>query len=101
VEIADDDVLPHGEVREEIQLLVDDADAEALRVERAFDADRIAVQRDDAGVGRGGAGQNTRQGALTRAVLADQRMYLAGTQIEVRAPQRVDAAVMFADALSL
>ena len=51
-EIADDDVLAGGEGREQVELLVDDADAEPLRVLRIADADRLSVDRDPRAIGR-------------------------------------------------
>ena len=53
---------------------------------------------DRALVGGLGAGDHLDQGGLARAVLADQRVHLPGTDVEVDTAQRLDAAVALADA---
>ena len=91
---------PTREVGEQIQLLVDDADAGALRVERAGDGGGPAVDADDAAIGPHRSGDDLGQRALARAVLAHQRVDFAGLQRESGFAEGVNAAVMFADLFS-
>ena len=76
-EIADDDVLAGGEAREEVEFLMDDADAEALRIARIGDVNGLAVDGDPRGIGGGGAGENPGKRAFAGAVFADQGMDFA------------------------
>ena len=100
-EIAERDVLADGEGREEVELLVDDADAEALGVAGMADFDGAAVDLNPGGVGLGDAGEDAREGALARAVLADQGVDFAAAEREACAAERPDAAVVFGDAFGL
>ena len=70
-----------------------------MRIERALDASRAAVNRDHAAVGPRGACQDACEGALSRAVLADERVNFTGTYLESRAPQRCDSTVIFRDTI--
>ena len=80
MQVADDDILPGGEVGEQVEFLIDDADAETLRVQRGGDFDGRAVDRNGAAIGSGGAGQNARQRALAGAVFAHERVHFAGAK---------------------
>jgi hypothetical protein len=73
-EIADDHVLASAQVREQIELLVNDADAEALGVERARDRHRAAVHAETPRVSPDDSGDNPRQRAFSRAVFTHQRV---------------------------
>ena len=55
---------------------------------------RVSVPR----IGRDGAGDDLDEGRLARAVLADQRVHLAGAQVERDALQRADAGERLRDA---
>ena len=80
--VADVHVLGHAEVREQARLLVDHRDPERPGLRRAGDHGRLAVDADRARVRLVDAGQDLDQGALARAVLPDQRVDLAGPQVE-------------------
>ena len=80
MQVADDDILADGEVGEQVQFLIDDADAEALRVERSGDFDGRAAERDRAAIGARRPCQNARQRALAGAVFAHQGMHFAGAE---------------------
>ncbi len=95
---ADVDVLRGAQVPHQVELLVDDADAQRLRAARAADLGRLAGDLDHARVARMDAGQHLHQRGLARAVLAHERMDLAGTQIEVDLVQRLDAGEALAQA---
>ena len=94
---ADEDVLRHRQVRAEVDLLVDGADPGLLRLQRAGEAHRLAVQRDRAGVDRVDAGQHLDQRRLAGAVLAHQGVDLAGEEPEVDVVERRDAGERLAD----
>ncbi len=76
--VAEGDVGRHRKLRHERELLVDHADAQALRLLRGDDLDRRAVDEELALVGLQGAGKNLHQGRLAGAVLADQHEHLTG-----------------------
>ena len=83
---AEEDVLGHGEVRAEVDLLVDGADPGGLRPAAGRRSDTLlAVERDRARVDAVDAGQHLDQGRLAGAVLAHQGVHLAGEQPEVDA----------------
>ena len=94
---ADKDVFRHGQVLHEVQLLVDDADAERLRVARAVDLDLLAKKLDRAAVARVDAGQHLHERRFAGAVFADERHDLALADLELRIVQRVDAREVFLD----
>ena len=59
--------------------------------------DALIVQIDLAGVRLMHAGDHLHQRGLARAVLAQQRVHFAGTQVQVDTAQRVDAGETLAD----
>jgi hypothetical protein len=59
---ADEDVFLHRHVREEVELLVDDRDAELLRLVRIGQRDRRALDLDRAGIRGIDAGEDLHQG---------------------------------------
>ena len=75
---------PTREVGEQVQFLIDHADAGALRVERAGDGGgprrRCEITPPS---GRTDPAMILRQRAFARAVLAHERMHFAGAQVEV------------------
>ncbi len=81
--IAELDVLRRGHGRNQARLLIDHADAGAERVARLLEIDRLAV---DEIIPRGepdGARNRLAQGRFAGAVLADQRVNLAGIEVEI------------------
>ena len=82
------DVLGHRQVRAERQLLVDQGDAGVARGQRRHRGVGRAVDLHRAAVGRQGAGDHVEQRALAGAVLADQRVHLAGREVHVDAVER-------------
>ena len=75
---AEKDVLGDRPLREEVELLVDDAHPPLLRLPRVAEADLLAVEEDRPRVGLIGADEDLHQGALAGAVLADDGMDLTG-----------------------
>jgi hypothetical protein len=98
VDLRHEDVLGHGRVGAQRDLLVHQADAQAHRVRRAVDHDLLAVQQDLALVGPVDAVDDVHQRRLPRAVLAAQRVDLARVQREVHARERARSAEALADA---
>jgi hypothetical protein len=98
---AHEDVLGDGAVREEVELLVDDPHPGGLRLRGMVEGLLHAVDPDRAGVLRVHAGEDLHQRRLAGAVLADERVDLAGAQVEVDAVQDVDAEEALADAAHL
>ena len=98
---AEQDVLGHGQVREEVDLLVHRGDAGGLRLGGAAERDLLARERDRAGVDAVHAGQGLDEGRLARAVLAHERVHLAGEHAEVDAVERLHAREADRDAAHL
>src|SRR5450759_1341155 len=95
---ADEDVLGHGQVAHEVQLLVDDRDPQVLRGPGREDLDLGAPHLDRPGVALVDPGQDLHQRGLPRAVLADQGVDLTGTELEAAVVERVNAREALADA---
>ena len=94
---AQEDVLGDRQVRRQVQLLVDHADAEVQRRSRVGDLDRLALEPDLAGVGLVDAGQDLHQRGLAGAVLADQGVDFSGTELEASVGKRMDAGEVLGD----
>ena len=75
---AERDVGLDAQVRGQRQFLIDHGDAAASRVLRPGRFVGLAVQRENAGVGPDGPAQHLHQRRFAGAVLADQRVDLAG-----------------------
>ena len=95
---AEHDVLGHGQIRREVQLLVDHRHSRAPRLVRIARRKRRAVQRDAPRVRLVRAAEDFHQRALPRAILADERMHLALADAQRNAPQRGSRAEAFTDA---
>ena len=96
--VGEEHVLRHGLGRDQVDVLVDGDDAARQRIVGAAQAQRLAVQRQGAGIGRVEPGQHLGQGRLAGPVLADQAVHAAGAHREVDAPQRLHAGEGFHDA---
>ncbi|WTZ22136.1 hypothetical protein OG344_17015 [Microbispora sp. NBC_01389] len=77
------DVLCHGQRRDQPQFLEHHADPEGPGGGRAADPHRRAVHHQVARVGPVHAVDELEKGALARAVLPDEGVYLAGAYVEV------------------
>ena len=84
-------VLGHRHGRDQIDLLIDRADAERARFARRFDFDRTAVEADFALVAAHRAGHDLDQGGLAGPVLAHERVDFAGLNAEIDVIERPDA----------
>ena len=97
--VAEHDVLADGQVRAEVDLLVHGRDAGGLRVGGAAEDDgRSPATVIDAGVDGVDAGQRLDEGRLPGAVLAHERVDLAGAQAEVDVVEGQDAREADGDA---
>src|SRR5690606_18693937 len=79
------DVLRHRAMRQEVELLVYDADPGALSVAGVVELDGVAEQFDDALVWLVGTSQDRHQRRLACAVLTHQGVNLAGAALEIHA----------------
>ncbi len=89
--VAEHDVLADGEVPAEVDLLVDRGDPRGLRVGGAGEAALGAVDDDASGVDPVDARERRDQRRLPGAVLAHERVDLAGEEPEVHPVERLDA----------
>ena len=96
--VAERDVLGHGERLHEAEVLVHHAHAARERVPRRAQLDGLAVQLERSLVGPVEARDDVRERALARAVLAQQRVHLAGADLEVDAGVCDDAGEALRDA---
>src|SRR5699024_12565415 len=69
----DEDVLRHGQVRHQVEFLVDDADAELFGVFGAGGGGGVPVQGEGARVGGGQPGEQLDQGRFYGPVLTHHR----------------------------
>ena len=99
--VTQEDVLGDGLVGGEVELLVDDRDAEVLGLGRIMDLHRLAVDADLAGIALICAGQDLDEGRLAGAVLAGERHHLAGVEGQVHVVEGLDAAEPLADSARL
>ena len=80
---AEREVVRDRQVREQAQLLVDDADAELVRMRGARDLDRLAAELDAPGRRRMVAREDLQQGRLAGTVLAEEAVDRACLDVEV------------------
>ena len=95
--VAQQDVFGHRQIGDRHQLLVDHGNAVADGILRAAEHDGPAAQQDLARVDPVQAGQHFHQRRFARAVLAHQRMHLAGPECQRNVHQCLDARERFAD----
>src|SRR5581483_12307157 len=72
----EEEVLRHGQVGDERELLEDGADARRAGGARPVELELPAVEEDRPGVGADDAGEDADQGRLARSVLAEQGVHL-------------------------
>ena len=88
---AEEDVFRNAQLRNKIELLIDDADAKLLRLSRRVDLDGLAVEDDLAGILLICAGQNFHKRGFPCAVFAQQRVDLAALNAEADVVERQNA----------
>src|SRR5688572_7924284 len=89
--VAQKNILGHRQLRHEVELLVDHADAERQRIARALDIHSAAVDSNLADVFAVSAAEDLHQRRLTGPVLAEQHVHFAGVQRQIDAVERDDA----------
>ena len=95
---AQHDVLHGGEHLHQLEVLVDHADAQILRVHRGADAHRLPGHEDLAVVRMIDAGDHIHQGSFAAAVFAQQRQDLAVLYVQLDAVVGHHAAEPLGDA---
>jgi hypothetical protein len=99
--VAEEDALRHGQVLDEVELLVDRGDAARERSARLALRQRLAVDPDLALRRRDRAGHALDQRRLARAVGPEHAVDLARPHVEVDAVQGAHARVLLGDAADL
>ena len=94
---AEKDVLGHRAERNEVDFLIDGADAAALGVLRRGEVDGLAAKHDGSAVLAIGAGQHLDHRRLAGAVLADERHDLPGLDLERCGSQRLHSLKALVD----
>ena len=96
--LADHHGFQHRQMRKQPDVLEGAGDALERALRRARVVDRLAVERDLAGVGGQHAGDEIEERGFAGAVRADQRVDVAARHIHVEFVQRVEAAETFGQA---
>ena len=95
---AEGDVFGDGEIGKERGLLVDDGDAEVVRLDRVVALDRGSLDAERAGIVRDGAGDDLDERGFPRAILAHKGVDFAGLKIKGNVLQRAHTRVGFRNA---
>ena len=93
---AEKDIRLGRELLGEIEFLMDEDDALVFGFLAGCEGDRLAAKQDIAARRRLITGQALHQRGFAGAVLANQRMHLAGPQCEVDTVQNLDRAIALA-----
>ena len=78
--LAEEHRFRHGKVRDQVELLVNNADAQRFNRRGIAERQRRAVQRGVAAIGPVDASEDFYQRRFSRAVLADQAVNFTGVQ---------------------
>jgi hypothetical protein len=87
---ADEDVLDHGQIREQGRLLVNHRDAGVPSVRRAAEGDLDAVHEQPSAVGSVHPGEDLHERRLARPILSDERVRLTGIEVDRDVLERLD-----------
>src|SRR5205085_1924824 len=98
---AEEDVLGGIQVGDQVELLVDDRDAEVHRLLRRIDVSFTAAQQNLAGILGLRARKDLHQRGLAGAVFADERMDFASLHIQADVLQRAYAGICLGNAAHL
>ena len=98
---AEDDVLGDGQDRDQHEVLVDHADPAGDGVRRAGQGDLFAVEQDRPLIGLGQPVEDVHERGLAGAVLAEQRVDLAGPDLEIDVVVGDDTRIALGDAAHL
>jgi hypothetical protein len=95
---AQEQVIHHRELRDHVELLVNNGNTERLGVAGRADRDGLAVDENAASICAIRAREDFHQGRLTCAVLADEGVNLAARDGEIDAVEHPNRAERLADA---
>ncbi len=95
---AEEDVLRHRAIAEQVQFLVHDRHTGGQGLARRRERHRTAVEFDTPGVGGVNPGQDLHQRRLARTVFSHQSVHLAGVQVEVHTTEHRVAQELLGDA---
>src|SRR5690606_14781352 len=96
--VTEEDVLGDRQAVDDVELLVHRRDTELEGGGRRVDGDDLAVPPDLPGVRLVRTGQDLDEGGLAGAVLPEQAVHLAGTDLEVHAVEGLGAGEVLDDA---
>ena len=99
--VAQEDVLGHAQIGEQQQFLEHRGDAGGLRLLRSGEVDLVPIDADRARIRAIDARDDLDQRRLAGAVLAEQRVDLAGMDVEADVVKRPHAGERLAQALDL
>ena len=85
------DVFCDAQIGFQVQFLMHRTDAQQMRFHRACNRNRLAVENDLAAVGWLHSAEDLDQRRFACAILAHQRMHLAGDEIETDVAERLDS----------
>ena len=94
---AEEYVLGNRQLGDQIQLLVDDADALILGVARAIEPVSLPLIGESAGIGLIDPGQHLHQGGFAGAIFTQQGHDAARIDVETGLIQRLDARELLVD----
>jgi hypothetical protein len=92
-----ENVLSNCLARREVELLVDDRDAETPSFQRLADLNRLPIKEDIPSIAAMDAGEDLDKGGLTGSVLPEQSNHFAALDREVHVRQRLGATEALAD----
>ena len=96
-EAAQEDVLRHIHVGDQVEFLINDIHPHALCYARIEDLDLLSIEIDFPLIRRINAGKNLHQGRFPGAVFAQQDMGLPGFELEIHFVQSTHARKDFGD----
>ena len=95
--LSQKNIFTNGQRRDQVEFLIDDADASRLGSLRAVHRNGLAINLNRAFVQRVSSAKNAYQCALSSSVFTKQSVDLTGTQIKIDAAQRMHAGERFID----
>jgi hypothetical protein len=98
---AETNVLGYGKIRDEVDLLINGADAEALSVGGRMGADGLSVEEDIASIAGVNASENFDESGFAGAVFAHEGMDFTRAEGEIDGGEGFDARERFGDCAEL
>ena len=97
-DVAEEDVFPDAEIRDEIPLLVDRDDTQAQREAGRKGVHQLPVHADFASVAAVHTGKDLDECRLARAILSDDGVHTRGGEVQVHAVKDLHAREALRDA---